>query len=69
MDIDHAAVGARKGCSEEAGGAARSQGLPLLSVCQQGVQAGLAPLFSESVHLTQAQIGPIMGREEEVLQN
>lgn len=69
MDIDHAAVGARKGRSEEAGGAAGSQGLPLFSLCQQGGQAGLAPLFSDSVKLTQAQIGPIMGREEEVLQN
>lgn len=38
-------------------------------VCQPGVQAGLASLFSESVELTQAQTGPNMGREEEVFLN
>lgn len=37
-------MGARKGCSEEAGGAAGTPGLPTLpSLCQQGVQAGFAP--------------------------
>lgn len=40
-----------------------------LSMCQQGVQAGLVLLFSKSVELIQAQIRPNMGREEEVLKN
>ena len=36
--------------------------------CQHGEQAGLA-LFSGSVELAHAHIGPNMGREEEVLIN
>lgn len=49
---------------EEAGGAAGAPGLP--SLCQQGAQAGFAPLCSESAKLPQAQIAPEIGREEEV---
>lgn len=38
----------------------------LSSLCQQGAQAGFAPLCSESAKLPQAQIAPEIGREEAV---
>lgn len=41
----------------------RSPTLP--SLCQQGVQAGFAPLCSESAKLAQAQIAPKIRRKEE----
>ena len=69
MDIDHAVVGARKDCSGGRRGSWKSRSPTLLSMCQHGVQAGLAPLFSKSVELTQVQIGPNMGREEKVFKN
>lgn len=57
-------MGARKGCSEEAGGELQvSHSSPSVSA---GIQAGFAPPCSESAKLAQAQIAPKIGREEEV---
>lgn len=64
LGIDHAGWGQGRVAQRRQEGNSRSPTLP--SLCQQGVQAGFAPLCSESAKLAQAQIAPKIGREEEV---